>query len=245
MSIRTRDSIEIKQYERAEQEREQRIRDENERPAREALAEHEQLLREQRQLELEAITSGKPDPAFVVPASIGGLRMSLAEAQSFNKREAVKFAEENPEYFPCAENLQLLAKYFSAQKVQIFDAETIKQAWLRLRGLGLMIERPALSSKDLTAEAQRIAAETDWNSEESVLASKTRLEQLQATTIQDGPEQEPEPDARHDYFSKTVFTDDTGKTYTESQLNALPADDFRKLMRIKKINGYAGSQKRH
>src|SRR5258708_31437052 len=93
MSIRTRDAIEIKEYYKAEQER-------IEAPIRGQLSQHEQLLKEQRELELEAVTSGKPDPAFLIPDDALNLHRSKEEQADFVNSECRTFIHSTPEYAP-------------------------------------------------------------------------------------------------------------------------------------------------
>lgn len=72
------------------------------------------------------------------------LRMTEFEAEIFNQQEAVRFIQENPEYYPCPENVQVLCDYLTRNGVdQIVSAETLAGAYKRLDQYGLLKHRPA------------------------------------------------------------------------------------------------------
>jgi len=53
------------------------------------------------------------------------------------------FVEHNPDYYPCSSNVNNIREYLIAQNISIPNEEVLKAAWLRLRELGLIEERPA------------------------------------------------------------------------------------------------------
>jgi hypothetical protein len=92
----------------------------------------------------EDVLAGKPDPAFEIPASVAGLNMSIDQAKAFASEQGKLFVEHNPEYYPSQANVAAITKYLTEQTdVVIPNEECFKLAWLRLRELGLIEERPA------------------------------------------------------------------------------------------------------
>ena len=92
----------------------------------------------------EACRRGQPDPAWKMPDGAKELRMSVAEAKAYASEQSRLFVEHNPEYFPSAANVAAITKYLRDQTdVVIPNEECFRLAWLRLRDLGLIEERPA------------------------------------------------------------------------------------------------------
>jgi hypothetical protein len=240
---RIRDIQEQQRFLATEAEREQLIRDEHERPLKEALAEQEELLRQKRQLELEAITSGKRDPDFRIPDDALNLRMSVADANKFSKASAEAFIASEPSYFRCSENMTTLTNYLVNHDVGIATLETFKAAFKRLSELGLMIPHPALSRVDVEAQVREIAESIDWKNEASIREGQSRLEQLKQES-EPPVEEQPEPTAKEKYFSDVVLETEDGKTFTESDIDALTADQFAALVKLKRVNRYS-EMKRH
>jgi len=210
---RTRDVLNRRKFFEAEEVRRQQIREEEERPVKEALAENEKLLREKLTLERDAVTKGRPDPAFRIPDSASGLRMKKAEFEPFIKSEADKFVAETPEYYACPENFGTLTQYILAQGVQIPNADVFKVAFARLQELGVLKERP-----DPEPQVQPVRTEEP----DSPTGKRTEWEQ---------------------YVSEVVVTDpSTGKGYTQYQLdNDIDSGTFARLMRIPRLNSFSPS----
>jgi hypothetical protein len=97
----------------------------------------------ERQKAREAVSAGKRDPKWKLPESAKGLRMSKEKLSAFMERESSAFCEHNPEYFPTTRNLEAISAYIADQGIGIPDESCFRQAWLRLRELGLIEERPA------------------------------------------------------------------------------------------------------
>jgi hypothetical protein len=149
----------------------------------------------------EAVLAGKPDPSWKIPASAAGLKMTKDKIQDYVRQQAELFVNHNEEYFRSAANVEAIFKYLSEQGVRIPDESCIKAAWLRLRELGGLIEeRPALVSESTPQEPQ---------------PDPDQLRELK----------------RNEYRTKVVVTDPrTGQSYTEYQLDRLPADEYKRLM---------------
>jgi hypothetical protein len=97
----------------------------------------------ERQKAREAVAAGKADKKFVLPESAKGLRMSVERAKEFAQAQAEQFISENPDYYPTRKNFDAICSYLKPLPVQIPNAEVFKQAFLRLRELGLLEERPS------------------------------------------------------------------------------------------------------
>jgi hypothetical protein len=150
----------------------------------------------------EAVLAGRPDSTWKIPASAAGLKMTIEQATAFARQQGKQFVEHNPEYFPSVANVAAVTKYLTAQNVTIPTEECLKLAWLRLRELGMIEERPVPVSEP-TPESQE---------------------------PQPDPEELREQE-RNEYRTKVVVTDPrTGQSYTEYQLDRLPADEYKRLM---------------
>jgi len=150
----------------------------------------------------EAVIAGKPDPSWKIPASAAGLKMTKDKIQDYVRQQAELFVKHNEEYFRSAANVEAIFKYLSEQGVRIPDEECIKAAWLRLRELGMIEERPA-PLLEPTPESQEPQPDP---------------EELREQT-------------RNEYRTKVIVTDPrTGQEYTEYQLDRLPADEYKRLM---------------
>jgi hypothetical protein len=100
------------------------------------------LLRKVRMDEAAEVRAGKADPSFQMPESAKGLRMSVAAAKVFARKQAELFVEHNPEYHPSSANVAAITKYLTEQGVVIPNEECLRVAWLRLRELRMIEERP-------------------------------------------------------------------------------------------------------
>jgi hypothetical protein len=151
----------------------------------------------------EAVLAGKPDPSWkIIPASAAGLKMTKDKIQDYVRQQAELFVKHNEEYFRSAANVEAIFKYLSEQGVRIPDEECIKAAWLRLRELGMIEERPA-PMLEPTPESQEPQPDPEQLSEQK----------------------------RNEYRTKVIVTDPrTGQSYTEYQLDRLPADEYKRLM---------------
>jgi hypothetical protein len=110
----------------------------------------------------EDVLAGKPDKEFVLPDEIKGLRMSVEEAKAYASEQSKLFVEHNPEYYPCPANVAAITKYLTEQTdVVIPNEECFRLAWVRLRGLGLIEERPVLAKEPepVTQPSEPIPAE--------------------------------------------------------------------------------------
>jgi hypothetical protein len=91
----------------------------------------------------EACRKGQPDPGWKIPASAAGLKMTLEQGRAYVREQGELFVEHNPDYYPCSSNVNNIREYLIAQNISIPNEEVLKAAWLRLRELGLIEERPA------------------------------------------------------------------------------------------------------
>jgi hypothetical protein len=73
--------------------------------------------------------------------------ISMEQAAAFNEREAVRFAENTPEYYACPDNADLMSSFCSRHGIGVADAETWGNVFRHLDGLGLMQHRPAPQSE--------------------------------------------------------------------------------------------------
>lgn len=150
----------------------------------------------------EDVLAGKPDEHFwKIPASAAGLSMSMEEAKAFAREQGRLFVEHTPEFYPCPSNVAAITEYLTTNSVVIPNEECCRLAWLRLRELALIEQRPA-PVQEPTPEPQP----------------------------QPDPE-ELRQQKRNEYLTKIVVTDPrTGQGYTEYQLDRLPADEYKRLM---------------
>lgn len=153
-----------------------------------------------------AIREGKPDEAFVLPASALGLNMSVQRAKEFVAAESERFVRENPEYeqFRSAETYEAIIRYLSAQTdLQIPNADCLRAAFNRLKSLGMLKE--------------------------------TSIPELPPVQVEQPPDQiDPEEikqRQREEYRTKIVITDPrTGEGLTAYQLDRVSADEYKRLM---------------
>jgi hypothetical protein len=150
----------------------------------------------------EAVLVGRPDPSWKIPASAVGLKMTIEQATEYARKQAELFVEHNHDYFASAANFAATTKYLIGQNVTIPTEDCFKLAWLRLRELGLIEERPA-PLLEPAPESQEPQPNADQLREQN----------------------------RNEYRTKVVVTDPrTGQDYTEYQLDRLPADEYKRLM---------------
>jgi hypothetical protein len=133
----------------AEQERiEQEKRDAPRKAAEAKVAEFEAQLQENhrklRQLEAEKIQKQRDEALDL--GELSGATMTKAEADANNEREANLFVAQCPEYAPYKtdENRDKILKYLvDVNGVHIWSVKILKDAFCRLRDLGLLTEKPA------------------------------------------------------------------------------------------------------
>ena len=102
----------------------------------------------------EAVIAGKPDPGWN-PSIRSGPKMSVADEKTFVREQARLFAENNnSEFLPSKENFNNILEYLWTQGVSTPHQEALKAAWLRLRELGLIEERPAVEPEPEPAPVQ-------------------------------------------------------------------------------------------
>lgn len=111
----------------------------------------------------EDVLAGKPDKEFVLPDEIKGLRMSLAEAKAYASEQSKLFVEHNPEYYPCPANVAAITKYLTEQTdVVIPNEECFRLAWVRLRELGLIEQRPVPAPEPVQDQSSKaVPGETE------------------------------------------------------------------------------------
>jgi hypothetical protein len=111
----------------------------------------------------EDVLAGKPDPAWEIPASAAGLKMPIEQARDFAKTAATQFVKENPEYHATMNNFETIVSYLTTNSVVIPTEDCFRLAWLRLRELGMIEERPAPAKEPetVTQPSEPIPAETE------------------------------------------------------------------------------------
>lgn len=108
-----------------------------------AQAEQNKLRAAIRDVEREEIVAGRKDTGWVLPESVRDLRMSKKQAIEFNNSEAEKFGKtEEYQAYRLRENSQRIIDYLLTQDCIIADAATFRAAFIRLRDLGLLTEKP-------------------------------------------------------------------------------------------------------
>jgi hypothetical protein len=135
---------------------EQRKREEAERPIKEAAAKLTETHRKLIEIGREAFRKQKPDPEWLTPASAFGLSMSLEKAKKFVASESQRFVNENPSFFRCDETKDMIFDYIFYQKpeIKVPNADCFRAAWLRLKELGLIKEKPEEVSPTVEAEPE-------------------------------------------------------------------------------------------
>ncbi len=143
---------------------------EAERPAREA---QEQAEREQRQREraeqerTERQTAywrdavlNSPDARLFVSEGLVAASMKKSEADALNANSVQQFVAENPWYrdYKTPANSEALLAYLDLNRIQIFDAPTLKAAFVRLRDLGILSKKVTPETKPTTAPKHTVVS---------------------------------------------------------------------------------------
>jgi hypothetical protein len=151
----------------AKREHEESEERERQRPAREAAerAEREQARRVTAQHEREQniqkywaqAVQESPDPKLFISPELVTASMSTKEATAHNERETAKFMETTPEYaeYRTSSNADHIIAYLAKNGVKIFDALTLKAAFVRLRSLGILTKKPAPAPQPKPADQPR------------------------------------------------------------------------------------------
>jgi hypothetical protein len=97
----------------------------------------------QRQYWAEAIQSG-PDPRLYVTPELSTAEMPTKEAAARNEAQANKFVQTTPEFaeYKSPANADKIFAYLETNGVFIFDVETLRAAFVRLRDLGVIQKNP-------------------------------------------------------------------------------------------------------
>lgn len=178
-------------------------------PVREAEEENTRLLRELRNIELAAVNAGSRDPGFIIPESVLGLSMEKEEARQFNGREALKFRQNNPDFFNSRANVTKIIEYVNAQGVAIANEEMLRAVWHRLQDLGLLEQRPEPESIEVLPEPEQ---------QPQLDPEVARLNRIR------------------DYETKPVI-EYCGKEYSERDLDLLSSDEYLRVMRVPRFRG--------
>ncbi len=108
----------------------------------------------------EAVLAGQRDNEWKAPPANAPGQMSLDQERNFVREQARLFAENNSEFLPSKENFNNILEYLWTQGVSTPHQEALKAAWLRLRELGLIEERPAVEPEPEPAPVQEPPIET-------------------------------------------------------------------------------------
>jgi len=135
---------------------ERRIKEERERPFRNAEAAFQNTAQQLAQMEREAILNGVDPQVYVDPDTIGKT-MSWEEAQTVAERDGWAFRERHPEFYPCAENVAAFAEYFSRNGLSILTFAIWEHAYERLKSANALVDWPEepVSQETPAHEAQR------------------------------------------------------------------------------------------
>src|ERR1700753_1433870 len=106
-------------YEELEAE-EQRKREEQERPIKEAEASLQKTPRELFRIERENVQHLKDDALFI-SEPMKNATMRIEQATAFNATEAERFIQQTPDYYKCSENVDALTGYFERNGLEIAD----------------------------------------------------------------------------------------------------------------------------
>lgn len=151
-SLKEQEEQERREAERPRLEAERRANEEQ--TAREA-AEQARKERE-RAYWADWVMSDSPDPKLYVSEPMRSASMPPKEAEAFTAKAAAEFAE-SPEYAPyrTVENADLILGYLRRNRINIADLATIRAAFVRLRDLGLLKQKPAPAPQSQPVELPR------------------------------------------------------------------------------------------
>jgi hypothetical protein len=194
---------------RAEEQEAARLRERQEQEAAELTATEEEFKRLQRDIGLTVrarILTGKDDEFVIDPATFTPIPAGTS-VDDWHRKESAKFLQENPDYFPCEENLQAIKGYIdrNAPKIRLVSAIQLEGAFKRLREYGLLKQRP------IPEPAPRPAP------------VKVNLT-ITPSVAPSGPASE----------SRKGFDPETGleREYTPREIDKMSADQFRRIFRI-------------
>lgn len=98
---------------------------------------HGQVLAEKRKWFLQP-----QNPELYVSQELVNARMAVQDAVTFNRRNAREFMEENPDFYQCKENGDLLAEYFRVNGIDIIDKAMLQSAYHQAEAAGLLKTGP-------------------------------------------------------------------------------------------------------
>lgn len=193
---------------REEQERQRKEHEATMAPIFAAQAEQNKIRAAIREAEKQEVLAGRRDPGFIFPGHMKNVRMSFEDAKEFNCQQAARLRDTCEEFRPfnTPENCKLICDYLLNQGVAIADVDCYRQAFLRLRELELFLNKRAPEPQP--------AAEPE----------------LQPTVeVQELDPVEAERIAKEKYHTEIVAFY-AGKSFTQFDLDRLPADEYRKVM---------------
>ena len=128
-------------------------KEEQERPVKQAKARLERTAGELLQMQRKALLD-IVDKDFYVNEALRNARMTIQDAQAFNKTEAEAFAKENPDYYPSRKNFELLSGYMAKNGIDICSRDMWKAAYEKFKSAGLLETPQPESIPEAIAEPQ-------------------------------------------------------------------------------------------
>jgi hypothetical protein len=140
----------------------------------------------------ELLTTG-PDPMFYVSPEMRHASMPTAEVQKFNGEQSAEFVKSTPEYaeYKSNDTLNAIINYFARNGVRIFDVDTLRAAFNRLKDTGMIqkcpvpqaepASRPQPVKVNLTFEPSGPELESGWDDSGKPLSlTKREVDKLSA-----------------------------------------------------------------
>jgi hypothetical protein len=160
---------------------------------------------------------GYEEQPYISP-ELQNITMPMDETQAFNKREAVAFMNETPEWeaYATKENGQILASYFTNRGIVIVDRKMLKAAFVSLKRDGLFEEKP---------EPEPCS---------KPVADPAPVEDLDNLPRLPLGHQVPAAYKRETQATYTGIDPDTGRerTYTQVEVDNMPADVFKRTFSV-------------
>lgn len=208
--VNRRDLTEQREFVAAERARIEAEKAERERPVREMAEANAKLQNEVNESAKALIARGDIDPTWKTPASALTISLPKAEAHAFAKDEAKKFVQVNPDWYPTDANFKQITSFLERNGVSIPNVECFQLAFERLSALGLLEAKPVEVAQPVTQEP---ALTTEEQREKDIEEKSRRLYE----------------------YENTPVCSFEGKNLTQMEIDRLPADDYLRVMRVRRI----------
>jgi hypothetical protein len=216
VAVRSRDSESARQFHTEEEQRErQRAEADEKRQAAEQGQREEERQKARKKLIAESITADI-DPLFagIDPATLAGrISVPVNKVTEWNRDQVHLFKKSCPGYFPCPENFDALVGYLqrNAPGLRLISAKQWEAAYRRLASLGLLKERPVVTSE-----------------------SEPERERAQTVVLEVGPPSDPNsPDAVVDGWD---LESGAPRKWTNRELDKLSSTDYRRALHLYSVD---------